>query len=115
MLNIPSRAIKLLAIAAIVGTSALSFTARQTVSAAQDCPTKKDHYKIGFANLTEDVDFTKLVKQSIIDNAKKAGNIELVLADNHLDGATALNNAENFVAQGVDGVVEFQTDAKFGN
>jgi hypothetical protein len=39
----------------------------------------------------------------------------LVNANNNLDGASALNNAENFVAQGVDGVVEFQTDEKFGN
>ncbi len=47
--------------------------------------------------------------------AAEAGNIELVFADNKLDGATALANAENFIAQGVDGVVEFQTDEAFGN
>jgi ribose transport system substrate-binding protein len=32
-----------------------------------------------------------------------------------LDGATALANADNFILQGVDGVIEFQTDEKFGN
>ncbi|MEL6271805.1 MAG: sugar ABC transporter substrate-binding protein, partial [Chloroflexota bacterium] len=47
--------------------------------------------------------------------AEEAGNIELILADNQLDGATALANAENFLTQGVDGVIEFQTDAAFGN
>ncbi len=79
------------------------------------CETKKDNYKIGFANLTEDIVFTQLVRESIEKEAAKAGNIELVLADNKLDGATALANADNFILQGVDGVIEFQTDEKFGN
>jgi len=82
---------------------------------AASCPTAKDKYKIGFANLTEDIVFTKLVREGIEANAKKAGNIELVLADNKLDGATALANADSFITQGVDGVIEFQTDEKFGN
>ncbi len=85
------------------------------VEAAADCPTKQDSYKIGFANLTEDIVFTKLVRESIEENVEAAGNIELVLADNKLDGATALANADNFILQGVDGVIEFQTDEKFGN
>ena len=83
--------------------------------AAAACATAKDSYKIGFANLTEDIVFTQLVRQGIEDAAAKAGNIELVLADNKLDGATALANADNFILQGVDGVIEFQTDEKFGN
>jgi ribose transport system substrate-binding protein len=79
------------------------------------CPTAKDSYKIGFANLTEDIVFTQLVREGIESAAAEAGNIELVFADNKLDGATALANAENFIAQGVDGVIEFQTDEAFGN
>ena len=85
------------------------------VEAAAECSTRKDNYKIGFANLTEDIVFTQLVRQGIEQVAEEAGNIELVLADNQLDGATALANADNFIVQGVDGVVEFQTDEKFGN
>jgi len=85
------------------------------VEAAVDCPTKKDSYKIGFANLTEDIVFTQLVREGIEQAAEEAGNIELVLADNKLDGATAMANADNFILQGVDGVIEFQTDEKFGN
>lgn len=79
------------------------------------CPTAKDSYKIGFANLTEDIVFTKLVREGIEAAAAEAGNVELVFADNKLDGATALANAENFISQGVDGVIEFQTDEAFGN
>jgi ribose transport system substrate-binding protein len=112
------RAIKsLLAVALVFGGIAVSATARYAspVNAQGACPTQKDKYKIGFANLTDSVDFTKAVEASMKAAATKAGNIDLVVANNNLDGATALNNAENFVAQGVDGVVEFQTDEKFGN
>jgi ribose transport system substrate-binding protein len=84
-------------------------------AASAECATAKESYKIGFANLTEDIVFTKLVREGIEKAAAEAGNIELVFADNKLDGATALANAENFIAQGVDGVIEFQTDEAFGN
>ncbi len=96
---------------------ALIGTASVGVAHAQDaeCATAADSYTIGFANLTEDIVFTQLVRESIEEAAAEAGNIELILADNQLDGATALANAENFLTQGVDGVIEFQTDEAFGN
>lgn len=71
-------------------------------------------YKIGFANLTEDMNFAADVRTGIERAAKKAGDIELVTANNRYDGATALANAESFVNQGVDLAIEFQTDEKFG-
>jgi ribose transport system substrate-binding protein len=70
-------------------------------------------YVFGFANLQRDIAFCVKVEQGTIANAKAAG-IELVVADNRLDGATALNNAESFLQRGVDYVIEFQTDANFG-
>ena len=71
-------------------------------------------YKIGFANLTEDIPFAVRVREGIEKAAKDAGNVDLVVADNKLDGATALSNADNFLTQNVQGVIEFQTDEKFG-
>ena len=71
-------------------------------------------YKIGFANLVRDITFTIDVENGIKAAAEKAGNIELIILDNKLDGATALANADIFINQGVDGVIEFQTDEKFG-
>lgn len=71
-------------------------------------------YKIGFANLTEDIPFAVRVREGIQKAAKDAGNVDLVTADNKLDGATASANADNFITQGVQGVIEFQTDEKFG-
>ncbi len=108
---------KLVALALLIAlVAAPGLTAVRTV-VAQDasCPTAKDSYKIGFANLTEDIEFTKLVREGLVKAAEEAGNVELVLADNKLDGATALANTESFITQGVDGIIHFQTDAAFGN
>lgn len=71
-------------------------------------------YKIAFANLCETEVFTAEVRRSIEQAARVAGNIELLLADNNYDGETALRNAEQFIAQGADLVIEFQTDDSYG-
>ncbi len=115
--------ISTLLVLALLLVSAVGFSSASTtpespttsVAAQGDCETAQDSYVIGFANLTEDIVFTQLVRESMERAAEEAGNIELVLADNKLDGATALANADNFITQGVDGVVEFQTDEAFGN
>lgn len=76
------------------------------------CQGKK--YKIGFANLTRDITFTIDVESGIKSAAQKTGCVDLVILDNRLDGATALANADNLITQNAGGVVEFQTDEKFG-
>jgi ribose transport system substrate-binding protein len=70
-------------------------------------------YVIGFANLQRGITFCALVEEGIKAEAKAAG-VDLVVADNNLDGATALTNAESFINRNVDYVIEFQTDANFG-
>jgi ribose transport system substrate-binding protein len=76
-------------------------------------PKNGKNYVIGFANLDRDITFCAKVEEGIVANAKAAG-VELVIADNNLDGATALTNAESFITRDVDFVIEFQTDANFG-
>ena len=76
-------------------------------------PRNGEKYVIGFANLQRDIPFCALVEKGILENAKAAG-VEVVVADNRLDGATALSNAESFINRNVDFVIEFQTDAEFG-
>ena len=76
-------------------------------------PKNGKNYVIGFANLQRDIPFCALVEEGILANAEAAG-IEVVVADNRLDGATALANAESFITRDVDFVIEFQTDANFG-
>jgi ribose transport system substrate-binding protein len=104
-----------LIVSALAFTGIASFAAARLIRAQGDCPTAQDSYAIGFANLTEDIAFTQLVREGLVEAAEEAGNVELILADNRLDGATALANTENFITQGVDGIIHFQTDSAFGN
>jgi ribose transport system substrate-binding protein len=68
--------------------------------------------KIGFCNLDDSVAYCQYVKESIQRVCDDMG-IELVTADNALDGPTAVTNAEAMVLQGVDGVIEYQTDTEY--
>ncbi|MCR9193304.1 MAG: substrate-binding domain-containing protein [Hyphomonas sp.] len=68
---------------------------------------------IGFANLSRDIVFTQLVERSILENGERAG-IEVIVADNQLDGPTALSVAQGFAQREVDAVIEFQLDVNFG-
>lgn len=108
------RLLSLLTLAALIA-SVLPFSLGIAFAQDGDCPTAKDSYVIGFANLTEDIVFTQLVREGILETAEALGNVEIVLADNRLDGATALANTENFITQGVDAIIHFQTDEAFGN
>ena len=76
-------------------------------------PRNGESYVIAFANLQRDIAFCVKVEEGLVSNAETAG-LELVIADNRLDGATALANAESFVRRDADFVIEFQTDANFG-
>mgnify|MGYP001809847281 CR=1 FL=1 len=76
-------------------------------------PRNGSKYVIGFANLQRDITFGVVVEKSIQANADLAG-VDLVIADNRLDGPTALANAQSFVQRNVDYVIEFQTDSNFG-
>jgi ribose transport system substrate-binding protein len=71
-------------------------------------------WEVGFANLVRDITFTIDVEESIQRAADATGCVNVSIFDNELDGATALANADNMITLGVDGVIEFQTDEKFG-
>lgn len=64
---------------------------------------------VGFANIGEAVPFAVLVREGIEGVADEC-NVNIVNADNELDPQVALDNARNFVAQDVDGVIQFQVD-----
>ena len=80
---------------------------------AKTPPRNGEKYVLAFANLDRGITFCAKVEEGIKKNAEAAG-LELVIADNNLDGATALTNAESFINRNVDYVIEFQTDANFG-
>jgi ribose transport system substrate-binding protein len=79
------------------------------------CAKETRHYRIGFANLGESMPFPVDVRRGIERAARQVGNIDLVLADNRLDGDTALAVADRFMAQNLDLVIEYQIDEQIGN
>jgi ribose transport system substrate-binding protein len=73
------------------------------------------HYKIGFANLSESVTFAREVRRSLERAASNAQNIELLVADNQHSREAALAVAQSLIEQQVDLAIEFQIDESAGN
>ena len=74
----------------------------------------EERLRIGFASQDDASPFSMLVRQGLVQ-AATAANIELLLADNHNNGPTALANADYFIQERVDLVVEFNTDIGYNN
>lgn len=89
-------------------------TAGETLEPGAASPEKR-HYRIGFGNMTEEMIFAQQVRRSLERVVQRLDNVELLIRDNKLDRQAALDNAEWFVATGVDLVIEYQIDAKAGN
>jgi ribose transport system substrate-binding protein len=80
-------------------------------------PLKQDngHYRIGFANLGEDQSvFAVDVRHGLEQAARTLGNIDLVMADNRLDGEVAVKVADRLVTENIDLVIEYQIDEHMG-
>jgi ribose transport system substrate-binding protein len=72
-------------------------------------------YKLGFANLSEEIPFAVDVRRGLERSARQLSNIDLVTADNSLSGERALEIADNFVAKQIDLAIEYQIDARVGS
>lgn len=70
-------------------------------------PGSGEGVKIGLIALDDSVPFSKLVSDSVKEQAEIAG-VELVFCDSKLDAAVALECARNFATQGVQGYLNFQ-------
>lgn len=70
-------------------------------------------WKIGFANIGEIVELQIEVKESL-QRAADAAGVELVYMNNNMDGATAVQNADNMIQQEIDGFIEFNVDESVG-
>jgi ribose transport system substrate-binding protein len=77
--------------------------------------TERPHYRIGFANLGEAIPFAVDVRHSLERAAKEAGNIDLIVADNQLNGEVALTIADRLIVKEVDLAIEYQIDEKVGS
>jgi ribose transport system substrate-binding protein len=65
--------------------------------------------RFGFAAQSNEMPFSRAVAQSVAAAAAATG-VELLVLDNRYDADTAVQNAQEFVAQKVDLVLEFQVE-----
>jgi ribose transport system substrate-binding protein len=77
-------------------------------------PLRVKAYRIGYASQSSIVPFTSAVTDSLVE-AAYAANVELLVLNNSYSPTTALRNADKFVAEGVNLVIESQISAKVAN
>src|SRR6202044_3037135 len=65
--------------------------------------------RFGFASQSGDLPFSQAVTESLRTAASVSG-VDLLVLDNRYDASTALSNAEEFIRQHVDLVIEFQVE-----
>jgi len=65
--------------------------------------------RFGFAGQSAEMPFSEAVTSSLRAAAAASG-VELIVRDNRYDADTAVKNAKEFVAEGVDIVIEFQIE-----
>lgn len=66
-------------------------------------------FRLGYASQSEEFSFSRLVSESIRSSAYEAG-VDLMVLSNRYSPKVAVRNAETFVREQVDLVIEFQTD-----
>ena len=67
--------------------------------------------RFGFGSQSAEMPFSQAVTDSLKSAASAAG-VDLVLLDNRYDALTALKNADQFLRESVDLVIEFQIDQR---
>jgi ribose transport system substrate-binding protein len=67
--------------------------------------------RFGFGGESSEMPFSEAVRESLVAAASSAG-VDLLVLDNKYDATTAVRNAEEFVRQEVDLVIEFQIDQR---
>jgi ribose transport system substrate-binding protein len=92
----------------------LTVCGENTTSTFTPCSHEMPHYKIGFANLGENMSFAVDVRRGLEQAAQDVSNIDLILADNQLSGEVALRVADRLITEGVDLAIEYQIDDKVG-
>ena len=93
----------------------VSVCGENTVSSYVPVNQDDGHYRIGFANLGEDQSvFSVSVRHGLEQVAHTLGNIDLIMADNRLDGEVAMKVADRLVTENIDLVIEYQIDEYVG-
>jgi ABC-type sugar transport system substrate-binding protein len=74
-----------------------------------------DTYRIGFANLTEIVDYPVQVRESLERAVAEAGHIKLIVRDNDLNDERATANAIEFATMGLDLIIMYHINERLGS
>ncbi|MEO0561379.1 MAG: substrate-binding domain-containing protein [Chloroflexota bacterium] len=72
-------------------------------------------YRIGFANISEEMPFGRDVRRGLEAAIHGTSSIELIIADNQLNPDIALRVADHLIEQEVDLAIEYQIDEQVGN
>ena len=70
---------------------------------------RRKRYRLGYGAQGQDTSFAREVRGSLERAAEREG-AELIVVDNRYQAKVALRNAEHLIREGVDLVIEFQTD-----
>jgi len=70
---------------------------------------RRKRYRIGYAAQGQDTSFPREVHGGLVRAAERE-QVELIVVDNRYQPKIALRNAEHLIREGVDLVIEFQTD-----
>jgi ribose transport system substrate-binding protein len=71
-------------------------------------------FRIGFANLSDQVWFAQDVRRGLEQAAQLAGNIELRIADNRASVESAVQNVQSFLRDDIDLLIEYDGTGKAG-
>ncbi|MCB0047632.1 MAG: substrate-binding domain-containing protein [Caldilineaceae bacterium] len=71
-----------------------------------------DHFKIGFANLSEDRPYAVTVRRSLEEAAQQNGHVDLILGNNQYSNEAAFEVADRLIAEGVDLAIEYHFDVE---
>ncbi|MCU1313241.1 MAG: periplasmic binding protein/LacI transcriptional regulator [Acidobacteriaceae bacterium] len=83
----------------------------QTPDGAYRLVARPKKIRFGFAGESAEMPFSEAVSSSLRAAAAASG-VELMVRDNRYDAETAIRNAKEFVAEGVDLVIEFQIEER---
>jgi ribose transport system substrate-binding protein len=96
-------------LATLVEQEMLERPAKNQYRALQQSNASRARYRFGYAAQSEEFSFSRLVSDSIRSQAYEA-NVELIEMSNRYSPAVAIRNAEMFVRERVDLVIDFQTN-----
>jgi len=75
----------------------------------------RKHYRIGFANLSEELPFSIDVRRGLERAAKGLDDLDFVYVDNQLDGNEAIRVVDELISRDVHLVIEYQIDERAGH